>query len=316
MSEAPLIPPTAASLQHALDAALGLPVQIRHRKPNLYAGHFPSEIVTCRLSTGATRRFFCKYGGPYVDEVHATKGGVAYEARVYQTILAPLQIPAPAFVGSTTDPATNHTWLILDYLPAAAQLHPTESTLVLVAQYLADLHRRTAPSIHAWPFLQRLDAADYRAWAERAARYSAPYAADFPWLAPLCRAFATRLAPLLDSPPSLIHGECYRQNTLLLNNRILAVDWESAAIAPGLIDLATLVDCWPDDSIAPCVCAYQSARWPAPASAPPNFSETFDLARLYLHLRWLGDRPDWTTPEHLHERAPFLRTLAHRLAIR
>jgi len=37
---------------------------------------------------------------------------------------------------------------------------------------------------------------------------------------------------------------------------------------------------------------YRQARWPA--GAPADFQRNLELSRIYMHLRWLGDRPEWT----------------------
>ena len=65
------------------------------------------------------------------------------------------------------------------------------------------------------------------------------------------------------------------------------VDWESAAVGPGEIDLATLTDRCDPEVVSRCELAYRRARWPD--REPPDFAQRLDLARLYVHLRWLGD---------------------------
>ena len=68
------------------------------------------------------------------------------------------------------------------------------------------------------------------------------------------------------------------------------MDWESAAIGAGEIDLASLTDGWPTEIAESCEREYAAARWPQ--GPPPEFAERLALAKLYWGLRWLGNTPD------------------------
>ena len=94
---------------------------------------------------------------------------------------------------------------------------------------------------------------------------------------------------------------------------IYPVDWETSAIAPGEIDLAALIDDWPSDMAAACTQAYVEARWDG--RAPDGFERTLDLSALYLHLRWLGDRPERTKEEADAGRYERLRLVGTRLGL-
>jgi hypothetical protein len=48
---------------------------------------------------------------------------------------------------------------------------------------------------------------------------------------------------------------------------IYPVDWESAAVAAGEIDLAALTEGWPPGFVEQCELEYQRARWP---EGPPT----------------------------------------------
>ena len=102
-------------------------------------------------------------------------------------------------------------------------------------------------------------------------------------------------AALLRLPQTVIHGEYYPHNILFKAGRVHPVDWETAAIAPGEIDLATLGDGWSHEVNRQLQAQYERARWPK--GAPAGFQRNLELARIYMHLRWLGDRPDWTSCE-------------------
>ena len=62
-----------------------------------------------------------------------------------------------------------------------------------------------------------------------------------------------------------------------------------------------------------CELAYQQARWPD--GAPAAFAQRLAAARLYMHLRWLGDRPVWTTHKNYLWRFDHLRSLGEQLGL-
>jgi len=111
---------------------------------------------------------------------------------------------------------------------------------------------------------------------------------------------------------TIIHGEYYPKNVLYRDGIIYPVDWESAAIAAGEIDLACLTDRWPADTVRECERAYQQSRWPD--GAPAAFAQRLAAARLYIHLRWLGDRPEWTTRQQ-YWRFDHLRSVGEQLGL-
>jgi aminoglycoside phosphotransferase (APT) family kinase protein len=119
---------------------------------------------------------------------------------------------------------------------------------------------------------------------------------------------------LLAAPPTVIHGEFYTKNLLLRRRKVHAVDWESSAVAAGEIDVAALTEGgWPARTVSRCERAYERARWPQ--GAPASFRTTLDAARIYLHFRWLGERPDWTVREKSLWRYEDLQATAKRLGL-
>jgi thiamine kinase-like enzyme len=131
-------------------------------------------------------------------------------------------------------------------------------------------------------------------------------------LASVCQRFDDFVPWLLAAEPTIIHGEYYPENILLHRGVIHPVDWESAAVAAGEIDLAAVTEGWPLDVVHQCESAYRLARWPD--GAPTNFQRTFDAARLYLGFRWLGG-PECTSHEQALPRLEHLRRAAERLAL-
>ena len=97
---------------------------------------------------------------------------------------------------------------------------------------------------------------------------------------------------VLEGPTTLIHGEFYPNNILVDRTAIRPVDWESAAMAAGEVDLATLTEGWATDDEGVLVDRYRTARWLT--KAPPGFEERYQAARAYSACRRLSDFSEWT----------------------
>ncbi len=151
----------------------------------------------------------------------------------------------------------------------------------------------------------------YLGWIRRTIAFARPLHARYPWLRTLGRHADDLVEPLLAAPRAFIHGELYPHNLLVDGSAVLAVDWQSAALAAGELDLASLTERWPADITIECELAYCRARWPD--GAPPSFARTLDAARLHWLFRWLGDRPEWTLAERSRWRwQALVRALARR----
>ena len=117
---------------------------------------------------------------------------------------------------------------------------------------------------------------------------------------------------------TLIHGELYASNVLVQETwegiRVAPVDWEMAAVGPGLVDLAALVaGGWSDAQRTAIVQAYFEAVPPLHAWPWDDFARALEYCRLHLAVQWLGWSPDWSPP---HEHAQDWLAEAVRLAER
>jgi len=109
----------------------------------------------------------------------------------------------------------------------------------------------------------------------------------FPWVLRVCDEFEEMVPDLLRAECTVIHGECFGSNIVYQQGVSRPIDWQSAAIAPGEIDLASLVLAWPKPVANKMIGAYKKSRWQQEAA--DDFERTLELARLYMCLRWLGD---------------------------
>ena len=331
MKTPPSLLPSLPRLTAGLTAALNTsdsphPVAVLSRKLPRFMYTFPNEIVTCRLPDGRKRRVFIKYGASRSHRSFGHRGDVSYEAKVYQHLLASLPGFCPRYLGASIEPGTGNTWLILEFAYGSTRVFDlsahksTEQARALVksARWIGQFHAVCEARIQnsALPFLIRYDAEYYRGWARRMAEFSSPLQGRFPWLAGIRDWGDAWFTPLLAAPQTVIHGEFYSKTIMVRKEKLFVVDWESAAVAPGEIDLAALTEgkLWRSKIARQCQREYQSARWPD--GAPAEFQRTLDAARVYLHFRWLGERPDWAVREktlwryeHLHAAAKQLHLI-------
>jgi aminoglycoside phosphotransferase (APT) family kinase protein len=211
---------------------------------------------------------------------------VRYEAEVYRTVLKPIGGATPVFYGHYTDPNNGTTWLMIEYMDSCLRLSmgPLPDVLIGAARWLGEFHTALEHRLARAPlaFLNRYTEEYYVGWARRACEFAGPSHTRFPWFKALCENFEKLVYALLEAPQTVIHGEFYPKNVLIRNGTIFPVDWESAAVAAGQIDLTALTQGWPADTVTECELAY------------PGFDHTLDAARIYFHLRWLGDKPSRT----------------------
>ena len=168
------------------------------------------------------------------------------------------------------------------------------------ARWLARFHVQLAPGVGSRrpTHLIDHDAGFYRGWMERAGEFAAddPRAGAAGAIEWLGQRHEQVVEAMLALPRTLIHGEFYASNVLIADGpgaaRVAPVDWELAAVGPGLTDLAALVSGWPAPDREALVAAY------AAEPAVPSFSRRdLDLARLQVAVQWLGwAPPEWEPP--------------------
>lgn len=290
--------PERAALEHGLRCALAAgggkrACEVIDRQPLDHASTFPSEILTCVID-GCQARVLAKYGGVVAEHAdHGARGCVPYEAHVYRQLLPRLHMTVPQCVGVYEDAATGQVWLFLEYLEDSQRIQKMSERVGLEAaaawagRFHAAADKLTPP---AAPLI-RYDEAFYAGWVQRTLEFAGEWRRQLPWLEPLCER-ATDVLRWLLIAPTVIHGEFYPQNVLVRGNEIYPVDWESAAVGAGEIDLAMLTEGWPEEVIRSCTQAYCLARWSGAPS--PEFERRLLASRLYSEFRWLGSRPGWT----------------------
>jgi len=272
-------------------------LEVIDRRTGEFGATFPTELLTCRLDTGDEVAVLVKRAGGIEHDCYGHRGGVAYEALVYAEVLEALGLSTPTLYACHTNGDPREAWLAIEYLPGTERLNrhvDADEALVCAAGWIGRFHAAGAELPGSTlDLLNRYDAAYYAGWSRRTLEFVEDGDRRYPWLRGLCERFEDEWASMLASRRvTTIHGEFYPRNILVRDGSVHPIDWESAALAAGEIDLVALIDGWPDDVVERALAAYVDARWGG--QAPGDFASLCDAARLYVGLRWLGDRPYWT----------------------
>jgi hypothetical protein len=304
--------PTDAEVFEALQGALRdsgcAPARQVRRSQSEYRTSFPLEQLEVELEDGAGPRLAFKrleWGG-LDTQARLAKPHFLHdpqrEPAVYASVLEPAALGAPRFYGSAIEPDRERFWLFVEWVEGRELYQVGELELwEAAASWLARLHGELGVEVKRHAAAARLldhDAAFYRQWIERARDFArrsdrpASHATAVDWLAERHEAVVEALLAL---PKTVIHGEFYASNVLVGSEtavpRVAPVDWELAAVGPGVTDLAALVSGdWSGKGRAAIVSAYG-------AIAGASLLD-LDFARLQLAVQWLGwAPPSWTPPE-------------------
>jgi thiamine kinase-like enzyme len=260
--------------------------RIISRKGFVEQGTFPVEVVTIQLKDGRTLDLFCKYLGSGGANNFGHRGGVSYEARVYEEVIAKIPLAHTRYFGTCIFGENVGLAIILEFLGKTLRFgYSTDpNALSKAAAWIGAFHRLTESSIPSFLTVYTRDYYDH--WRDQFADLSKPFFSEFPDLEKLIRVYDRYVGLLLDSPVTIVHGEYYTRNVLIKEGIIYPVDWESAALAAGEIDFASLTEQWPQEYIDPARKAYVNARWPGGDFSLDDFEMRFLVAQIYLYMRW------------------------------
>jgi hypothetical protein len=290
------------------------------RRPLPYRTGYALDELDVRLEGGETLALILKDLGPasLLERVRAVKPGFLVEPQreieVYRRILAARRLGTPICFGAVADPQRSRYWLFLERVPGVPLWQVGELAVWRqAAAWLADFHHggepraaldETARQAH----LVRYDADFYRLWMRRAVAFAQQRVAlerrRLDWLA---SRYERVIEHLLALPACIIHGEFYASHVLVqqtpATTRLSPVDWEMAALGPGLVDLAALIaGNWSEPEKLAMAAAYHDALCrvnPGHAPAWNAFAEALLCCRLHLAVQWLGWSENWTPPpEH------------------
>ena len=301
-----------ATVQELLGRHIGKarPVVAFEHRRSTYRTSFALEEVDVRLDDGRELRLMLKDVGPRAMSAVARAAKPAFlldparEILTYRHLLGPIPGP-PTYYGAKVDPSRKRYALLIERVDGRPLWQVGELQVWQdVARWLAGLHqyfssrgRRPRPSGHLIVY----DAAYYTRWVQRALAFAdRREASERRAIGRIADRYDRVVEHLTSLPTTLIHGELYASNVMVQETwegvRVAPVDWEMAAIGPGLVDLAALVaGSWSDDQRIAIAQAYFEAS-PSP-DARDDVSRALDYCRLHLAIQWLGWSPDWSPPQ-------------------
>jgi aminoglycoside phosphotransferase (APT) family kinase protein len=300
-------PVADADLRPDLERALGARLATLCRRPLAYASSYEIEALDALAPDGRGRRFVLKRVGEagLIPAATGAKPEPVLDRRreidAYRHLLEPRRLGAPRLHGFRLGPDPDSFWMLLEWIDGKP-LHEMEdwSAWERTARWLARLH--LAPLPRSLPAsLLRLDGRWFGTWLERARRLAPAGALD--------RIIASHdrvVRRLLTWPAGVVHGELFPSNVLVerRTGRVRVVDWEMAAVGPGLLDLAALVTGgWTARERDALLGAYHDERSrDGRRESLPDLVDVLEHARLALALQRLGWSDSWSPPAyHAHD---------------
>jgi hypothetical protein len=298
-------------------------VGLKHQ-PSIYVSSFAIEELHVRLEDGTHLELLLKDLNAASKAAEQIKPAFVRnplrEIEVYRQILKQSSPGTPEFYGAWIHPARSRYWLLLENVAGLELFHAGDFQVwENVARWIARFQNEfegdgLAPVSQA--HLLNYDRAYYATWMQRAVEFAGAGAAQR--LGQLSRNYDVVVERLVRLPRTFIHGEFYASNILLAPSmrglRICPVDWEMAAIAPGVMDVAALAaGNWTEEQKSSMALAYYAESGLNRALSRAEFLDAFDACRMHQAVQWLGWTRDWDVPpEHAHDWLNEAMTLAER----
>ncbi len=310
------------------------------REPSAYHTSFPLEELTIWFQAGEPLKLIFKNLNPRTLSAEARAAKPEFlddpqrEIELYRSLLDSARMGTAFCYGSVVDMPAERFWLFLEKVEGRELYQVGEFEIWRqTARWLARLHSfyrepdSVPRSVHAR--LIRYNAAYYEQWLDRASSFQfqiprtrlTPEALRWQQFATW---YAQTVRELNALPTTLIHGEFYASNVIVQGSlqslRVCPVDWERAALGPGLIDLAALVGGkWTEVQKRDLALQYfaelQTCGPDAPQ--PEEFLRELHLCRLHLAVQWLGWSRNWSPPgEHRQDWLAEAFSNAHALGWR
>jgi aminoglycoside phosphotransferase (APT) family kinase protein len=281
--------PTTPELQRVLERAVGRIRRIE-RNPCPYSSSWAIEELDVSLDDGTVLPMIFKNLSPdaLFESARVRPDGLVNplrEIETYRAILSGRSLGTARCYAAVAE--QGRYWLFLERVDGAPLWQSGDMDVWhSAARWLAQLHRQPVSMTH----LLQYDRAFYtRSWQRAFSLH--------PELASIGPVYHRAVKRLLDLPSTFIHGEFYASNVLVRGDRICPVDWELAASAPGLMDLAALTaGTWDRQHRLDFAVAYCGSE---PGAA---LLRAFDCCRLYQSVRLLGWAMHWQPPAvHAHD---------------
>lgn len=268
-----------ADLEQELRRLVGTELTLISRVEGEYESTHPIEDVSVSTEDDVLD-LVCKYSPPSTDPVTGHSRGAAYEGEIYQRAFPNPDLATPVCYG-TFGLGGSVDCIVLEHVPGYRIHHSVYPRgLVDVCGDLGGFHSGGVGSLPAaHNVFNRSHFSRLMSEAERLPGVTAR----------LGRRGSMVVDTLANAPRALIHGELYPQNVLINEDGPVVIDWESAGIGPGVLDLAVLTQgSWDPDLVDECEEVYWRERGATvPMWGRRNLAAARIMAagQLLLHLR-------------------------------
>jgi aminoglycoside phosphotransferase (APT) family kinase protein len=330
-----------ATLEEVLSNHFGSPRQIKklRRRRSAYSSSYTIQNLEVELDRGQVLRLVLKdmSRDSLSSTAHAVRPEFLYQARreieTYQRLLHPQRFGTAICYGASAN-QDQHCWLFLERVDGPLLWQTDKMELWQeAARWLARLHAqfdtrncpRPATEI---AHLLRYGGLFFTVWLRRAEEFLRcrdKTLSRETWRAfgRLAERYDTVVARLSELPTTLIHGEFYPSNVIVRRSKqaseICPIDWEVAAIGPGLIDLAALTSGdWTESNRTAITAAYREELkcWSDRQVSMPELTEAVEYCQLHICVQLLGWACDWSPPEqHAQNWLQEALRLANRLRL-
>ncbi len=296
----------ARVLEEGLGRLRSRSVHVRRirREPLSSSSSFQTERLWVTLDRGRPLRVFFKdlHPGHLTPKARAVRDfGLepSYrELQMYQAVLVPERFGTLQLYGYRWEPERGRVWAFFeDGGRTVLHNYVDIPRWTAAARWAARFHAATRgmPAERA-PFLPEYDAAHYQRCAERVGQILPTLKDDeHALVARGLDRFVDSIDRLSALPRSVIHGQFFGKNILLrranARQRVVVIDWETAALGPGSFDLVSLMSGkWTAQERRAMRSAYVE-QYEA-ASGEPVEPDVFDRelsdVALYQALEWLA----------------------------
>ena len=312
--------------EQAIASILGPRRLVRHvsRRRSRYSSSYTIHNLQVVLDQGERFSLVLKDLSPsaLLEEARGVRPSFLYDPRreieMYRTVLARGHFGTPVFHGAVIRKDIERYWLFLERVegPLLWQVGGLQQWMN-AARWLARFHGhfavRTSDKLALPKLLLRYDVEHCMRWLSRAERFLTRRRSSVPTQLALqfkriAKGYSRIVNNLLSLPRSLVHGEFYPSNVILRRDRsgggVCPIDWEVAAVGPGLIDLAALVSgAWEQGDRRALIEAYREELGQITTGVPSmrELLESVDYCALHLSVQWLGWAENWSPPAS-HER--------------
>lgn len=303
-------------------------MQALERRESAYRSSFALEELDLELEDGQRLALIFKALGEknLSEAARRVKPPFLHDPRreleAYELVLGPARLGTATCFGTHVEPAEGRYWLFIERISGVPLYEVgNRSSWEHVARWLARAHRQLARAAPRAPSLLRYDAEFFRVWPQRALRFSHLDEPVRRRLAEIVARYEAVVDRLVSLPRTVLHGEFYASNVLVDDpeapERVCPIDWEQAAVGPGLVDLAAhAAGRWAREDRAAIARAYREELTNARTDPTDTFERDLELCRLHLAFQWLGWAENWTPPDdHRHDWATEALRIADELSL-